>query len=37
MRGKEAGERAGDAIGLELVVGVVAHQVGLHHGLGLVR
>src|ERR1017187_1880517 len=37
LRGQEAGECAGDAINLELVVGVVAHQVGFHHGLGLVR
>ena len=37
MRGKEAGERAGDGVDRELVVGVVAHQVGLHHGPGLVR
>ena len=34
--GKEAGERAGDSVGLEPIVGVVAHQVGFHHRLRFV-
>ena len=36
-RGIQTGERAGDRVGLELVVGVVAHQVRFHHRFGLVR
>ena len=35
-RGIETGERAGDGVGLEPVVGVVAHQVGFHHRFGFV-